>query len=173
MITGGGLFYFFCHTPGEFEDYIHVVHFWKSLICQTWVKQLFSSFPKSVTHPSWQSWCRAGLPVPTHAFSSSLGSRSGFCDSQSDTLTILSQTILPPLWKNAWGRHLCPGLGLLISWDGVSKCPRFCEFCAAPICPAAKKPHNMPLQRFFFYSCSHVLGLICWLKLKIFIEAPR
>lgn len=115
------------------------LHFWKPLICRTWVKQPFSSFSETVTHPSWLSWCSAGLPVPTHVFSSSLGLRSGFCDSHSDTLTVLSQPILPPLWKNAWGRCPCPGLGLLISWDGVSKCSHFCEFCAAPICPAAKK----------------------------------
>lgn len=29
-----------------------------------------------MTHPSWWSWCRAGLAVPTHVFSFSLGLRS-------------------------------------------------------------------------------------------------
>lgn len=46
------------------------LHFWKPLICRTWVKQPFSSFSETVTHPSWLSWCSAGLPVPTHVFSS-------------------------------------------------------------------------------------------------------
>lgn len=139
-ITQRGLFYLFCHTPGEFEDHIHIIHFWKPVICRTWFKALFSSFSAPVTHPSWQSWCSTGLPVPTHVFSFYLVLRSGFCDSHSDTLTLLYQAILPPLWKKAWGCRSCRGLGLLSSWDGVSNCPRFCEFCAAPICPAAKNP---------------------------------
>lgn len=58
------------------------------------------------------------------AFSVFLGSRSGFCDGRSDTLTLLSQTISPPFRKNALVRCPRPGLGWR-TWDGASRFPHF------------------------------------------------
>lgn len=76
-----------------------------------------------------------------------------FFDSRSDTLTLLSQTILPPFWKNAWGRCLCPGLGWLISWDGASGVPHFSQiqsyavWCCSKIRPErACNPAGLQLE---------------------------
>ena len=88
-----------------------------------------------------------------------MGLRSELCDGHSNTLTLLSLSHFPQLWKYAWGhcpfgRPICnqASTSWLMSWDVASIYPHnFPSSCChlfwpAPVLPAAKHPHNMMLQ---------------------------